>query len=158
MDSSSWRAMVSQRSARVVVLSVWMAVTESMIRPWIYAIVVGETKGVGKSLVDLIAGKVLLRRAEMVLSLAGQMVKATIPWLLDSASKRWASRSLWCIRGWSSATIGTLTGRVPSNRQRFSAKIHASYVLVCTKYIPVYEIQSSDILNYTKHIQVEHCI
>jgi hypothetical protein len=40
---------------------------------------VGETKGVGKFLVDLIAGKVLLRRVEMVLSLAWQMVKATIP-------------------------------------------------------------------------------
>ncbi len=45
MDSSSWRAMVSQRSARVVVLSVWRAVTESMMRPWMYAIVTGETKG-----------------------------------------------------------------------------------------------------------------
>ncbi len=35
------------RSARVVVLSVWRAVTESMMRQWMYAIVTGKTKGVG---------------------------------------------------------------------------------------------------------------
>jgi hypothetical protein len=38
-------------------------------RLWMYATVIGETKGVGKFPVDLIAGKVLSRRAELVLSL-----------------------------------------------------------------------------------------
>ena len=61
---------------------------------WMYVIVMVETKGVSKLSVDLIAGNVLSRRAEMVWSLVGQMVKVSIPWLLDSASKRWASRSL----------------------------------------------------------------
>jgi hypothetical protein len=46
---------------------------------------------------------------------------------------------LWCIRGWSSATTGTLTGRVPSSRQRFSAKIHASDVRKSNEYIKVYQ-------------------
>ena len=46
-----------------------------------YAIVRGETKGVGKLSVDGMAGKVLSRSAETVLRLDGAMAKKARPWL-----------------------------------------------------------------------------
>ena len=65
-----------------------------MMRPWIYAIVLGETKGLGKLSVDGMAGKVRLRSAETVLHLDGAMEKDARPWLPDSVLKRWANRTL----------------------------------------------------------------
>ena len=88
-----------------------------MMRQWMYAIVRGETKGVGKLSVDGMAGKVLSRSAETVLRLDGAMVKAARPWLPDSFAKRWANRTLKSCSPWSSAKPGTLTGVVPSKRQ-----------------------------------------
>ena len=88
-----------------------------MMRPWMYAIVRGETKGVGKLSVDGMAGKVLSRSAETVLRLDGAMAKKARPWLLDSLSKRWANRTLKSCSPWSSAKRGTLTGVLPSKRQ-----------------------------------------
>ncbi len=89
-----------------------------MMRQWMYTIVQGETKGVGKLLVDWMAGKFCSRSAETVLLLDGAMEKDARPWLDDSFLKGWANRALWCCSPWSSSMAGGWTRREPLKRQR----------------------------------------
>ncbi len=79
-----------------------------MMRAWMYATVAGVTNGVGEFWVVWIAGKVDLRRPQTVLDLA-PMIRATMPWLLVTALKRWQKRTLWCMRPLAAVTIGTST-------------------------------------------------
>ena len=65
--------------------------TESMMRAWMYATVAGVTYGVGECLVVLTAGKVDLRRPQTMLDLA-PMIRAAMPWLLVTASKKVAEK------------------------------------------------------------------
>ncbi len=99
-----------------------------------YATATGETVNFCRFLVDLIAGKILARRAKMVLSLAWLMMRANIPWILDSVLKRWGQSSGKQFVVVYKAVIRSLDRDFDGTRAIEQGRVLIRYTSLCNSY------------------------